>query len=180
MHFVSVSKLRFLMSEHKENCYHPSVDCNREKNKTKDCKSQFLIVSNKVRGFCSADWALEQGRGCIKTLTLALSVVPEENILVVVEETGRIAKEERIGKDGSQEAFDQSPLLYSKTFSAVSAGSRRRKRRRRIQQTVLLLWWWWWWCSCCQILFVFAVIEEGKRIPGRKKMKEEGERQLCC
>jgi hypothetical protein len=103
--------------------------------------------------------------------------VPEENILVVVEETGRIAKEERIGKDGSQEAFDQSPLLYSKAFSAVSAGSRRRKRRRRIQQTVLLLW---WWCSCCQILFVFAVIEEGKRIPGRKKMKEEGERQLCC
>jgi hypothetical protein len=106
--------------------------------------------------------------------------VPEENILVVVEETGRIAKEERIGKDGSQEAFDQTPLLCSKAFSAAAAGRRRRRRRRRIQQTVLLLSWWWWWCSCCQILFVFAVIEEGERIPGRKKMKKEGERQLCC
>ncbi len=61
--------------------------------------------------------------------------MPEETIPVVVEETGRIAKEGRIGKDGSQEAFDQIPLLCSKAFSAASAG-RRRRRRRRIQQTV--------------------------------------------
>jgi hypothetical protein len=119
---------------------------------------------------------LSSGTGRRMHQTLTLILVPEENILVVVEETGRIAKEERIGKDGSQEAFDQTPLLCSKAFSAASAG---RRRRRGIQQTVLLLSW-WWWCSCCQILFVFAVIEEGKRIPGRKKMKEEGERQLCC